>query len=357
MTTFYRSPVAQSVGCLLGTAVGDALGLPCEGLSRHGQRRTFGEIEGYRLLFGRGMVSDDTEHTCMVAQALIASGDDPDAFASDLARRMRGWLLRLPAGIGYATLRALARSCAGVSPDRSGVFSAGNGPAMRSAILGVCYGGDPERLRKMVRASTRITHTDPKAEYGARAVALAAYLSSENCLSPDGLIEALDAVLPEPDAVEIRELLNRVAQSVKTGQSTEAFMETLGLDHGVSGYTYHTVPVALHAALRHPHGYRTAVLEGIHCGGDTDTVGAIVGGIVGAGVGKDGIPAPWLDGLIEWPATVHWMERLAQSLAEAQSSNEKNLVMTLPVPALLARNLAFLLIVLYHGFRRLLPPY
>ncbi|HLV80345.1 MAG TPA: ADP-ribosylglycohydrolase family protein [Chthonomonadaceae bacterium] len=59
-------------GCLLGTAVGDAIGLSYEGLTPGRQRKLFPHVERYHLLFGRGMVSDDTEHTCMVAQALIA---------------------------------------------------------------------------------------------------------------------------------------------------------------------------------------------------------------------------------------------------------------------------------------------
>ena len=57
-------------GAILGCAVGDALGLPYENLSRRRGVRLLGEPDRHRFLFGRGMVSDDTEHTCMVAQAL-----------------------------------------------------------------------------------------------------------------------------------------------------------------------------------------------------------------------------------------------------------------------------------------------
>ena len=49
-------------GCLIGTAVGDAFGLPCEGLSRRRAQSLFPDMSGYRFLFGRGMVSDDTQH-------------------------------------------------------------------------------------------------------------------------------------------------------------------------------------------------------------------------------------------------------------------------------------------------------
>ena len=131
------------VGCLWGIAVGDALGLPCEGLSKHRQQRIYPNIAGYHLLFGHGMVSDDTEHTWMTAQVLCLSKGNPALFGSALAHQLRVWRLAIPAGVGFATLRAILRLCLGWSWARSSVYSAGNGPAMRSALIGVCYGQDP----------------------------------------------------------------------------------------------------------------------------------------------------------------------------------------------------------------------
>src|SRR5579862_5079690 len=90
----------EFVGSLLGAAVGDAIGLPCEGLSKDRQLRLFPDIGHYLLLFGRGMVSDDSDHACMTAQSLIASGDDVDDFERRLAHELRSWLLTLPAGVG-----------------------------------------------------------------------------------------------------------------------------------------------------------------------------------------------------------------------------------------------------------------
>ena len=135
------------IGCLLGTAVGDAIGLPYEGLSKRRQRLMYPNVNRHNFFFGRGMVSDDTEHTCMVAQALIVSSGDVQRFQKDLAWRLRLWLISLPVGIGSATLRAILKLWLGFRPDRSGVFSAGNCPAMRSAILGVCYGDNQKVTR------------------------------------------------------------------------------------------------------------------------------------------------------------------------------------------------------------------
>ena len=85
-------PSSESIiGCLVGSAIGDAIGLPCEGLSKRRQHRLYPNLKGHRFLFGRGMISDDTEHTCMVAQALIVSSGDVSIFTQDLALRLRFW--------------------------------------------------------------------------------------------------------------------------------------------------------------------------------------------------------------------------------------------------------------------------
>jgi ADP-ribosyl-[dinitrogen reductase] hydrolase len=302
------------------------------------------------------MVSDDTEHTCMAAQALVASGGEVTVFVKDFARRLRYWLLGLPAGAGRATLRACLKLWIGYSPERSGVFSAGNGPAMRAAVLGAAV-DDPGRLRDLVRASSRVTHTDPRAEAGALAVALAAWHARRG-QPPDGAayLAALASHAP-PSTESLVDLARRAENSAAAGESTAAFADSLGLSRGVSGYVMHTVPVALHAWLRHPADYRAAVMAAAACGGDADTTAAIVGGIVGAAVGRAGIPGDWLAGVREWPRTVAWMHRLGRQLAHVMATSRPARPPRLSAVGLLGRNLLFLLVVLAHGFRRLLPPY
>lgn len=341
-------------GCLLGTAVGDALGLPFEAMSRQRLVRMCPRLEGHHYFFGRGMISDDTEHTCLTAQAVLAAGGDAERFARVMAWRLRFWMLGLPASIGLATLRALVKLWLGFPSHRSGVYSAGNGPVMRSALLGVCYGGDPQRLRGFIRASTRLTHTDPKAEWGACAVALAAHLAAtqQSDVQPEDFQSALRRELGS-EAAELHDLVSRIRLDV----STEEFAASLGLGHGVSGYTLHTVPVALHAWLSHQTDYRRAVISAIRCGGDTDSVAAIVGGIVGARVGRAGIPSEWIDGLWEWPRSVDWMTRLAERTAAAVTSGQPAKMLPVFWPGIFVRNLCFLAVMLVHGLRRLFPPY
>ncbi len=152
-------------------------------------------------------------------------------------------------------------------------------------------------------------------------------------------------------------LIADAVNSANDGQSTDSFADSLGLSKGVSGYVYHSVPVAIHASFVHQHDFRSAVAAVIQCGGDADSTGAIVGGIIGTAVGKEGIPSEWLDHLLEWPRSVSWMERLGVQVDSSISSDAKDRPIALPVWGLLPRNLFFLLVVLYHGFRRLFPPY
>jgi ADP-ribosylglycohydrolase len=340
------------IGCLLGTAVGDALGLPYEGLSARRAARLFPDTGHHHLLFGKGMVSDDTEHACFVAQALARVGDDPDEFTKHLARSLRWWLVGLPAGIGFATLRAILKLWLGWPPTRSGVVSAGNGPAMRSALIGVAVGGSPETLTRFVAASTRITHTDNKAYYAALAVALAAHHSaSQESLSPDVFASDLASRLSDPDAAEFLELVAQAAESAAQSEPVAAFAQRIGSPNGISGYSYHTVPCVLQAWFRYPEDFGSGLQEIIAAGGDTDTAGAIYGGIVGARVGKEGIPSAWRENILEWPRSLDWMERLASAVAHQAP------VPRYFYPGLILRNLVFMIVVLAHGFRRLAPPY
>jgi len=93
-------------GLLRGTAVGDALGLPAENLSADQIRLRWKGQWKMRFIFGRGMVSDDTEHTLMVVQALLEHPDNATAFQRALAWKFRWWCASLPGGVGLATAKA-----------------------------------------------------------------------------------------------------------------------------------------------------------------------------------------------------------------------------------------------------------
>ena len=342
-------------GCLLGAAVGDALGLPYEGLSPRRAMRLLGRPDRHRFFFKRGMVSDDTEHLCLVLQSLVESGLRIEEFQRVFARKLKVWLLCLPAGTGMATARAIAKLLLGFPLTRSGVLSAGNGPVMRASILGVML--PLHQLRDFVTASTTITHTDPKATWGALAVALAAHMASgRRTVDPNSYLKELQALLSDRPAEEFMQLIEQSVRSVNEDVPTQTFSQSICSKSGVSGYVYETVPVAIHAWLQHQSDYSTAIQEVISCGGDADTTAAIVGGIVGTHVGPEGIPKEWQTELCDWPLSTFWMKKLSDSACGAWQG-EISKPLNLPVWGRILRNLIFLVVVLAHGFRRLFPPY
>lgn len=345
-------------GLILGLAVGDAIGLPMEGLGPSRIPRLFPGPLRHRFVFGRGMISDDTEHAFFVAQAWLAHPADVEAFSRSLAWKLRGWLLGLPAGAGMATLRAVLKLWAGVCPSRSGVYSAGNGPAMRSPILGAVLGGDAERLRAYTEASTRITHTDPKALVGAAALAEAAAWAvgrePEASFDPEAVFPRLAAVAGDPEWQSLIETMRRAHEA---GDSVADYAASLGLSRGVTGYMYHSAPVALYAWMRHWGDYRATIEAVVSLGGDTDSVAAFAGALAGACVGEAGIPEAWLTGIADAPRGVPLLRALADRLAEAVATGASPGPLSYGWLALPLRNALFLGTVLVHGFRRLAPPY
>jgi ADP-ribosylglycohydrolase len=341
-------------GVLLGTAVGDSLGLPREGLSPRRAARLFGGAPlRHRFFFGRGSLSDDTEHAAMTAQALLAAPDEPARFARSLAWRLRGWLLALPPAVGWGTLRALVKLWLGFSPARSGVASAGNGPVMRAPLLGAALAHRPSLIAPMVRASCHLTHRDRRAEEGSLAIALAAAHAARGPVDPPALLAEIRAAVTEPSFTTA---LDAVATALERGDPPESLVPP----EGVSGYVVHTVPAVLHVWLRSPGDFRRCVEETILLGGDADTTGAIVGGLAGAAAGAGAIPTEWLTGIAEWPRSRTWLTALADRLAlrfPERGGGEPAAPLPLFWPALFPRNLLFLVVVLGHGLRRLLPPY
>jgi len=347
------------IGILLGTAVGDALGLPAEGLSPRRRARLFPGPWRHCFLLGRGMVSDDTEHTLFVAQSLLKHPTDASAFQRTLAWHLRWWFLGLPAGVGLATARACVRLCLGFPPTRSGVFSAGNGPAMRSAILGGYFHDDPQAVEAFVRASTQITHTDPKALIGALAIARLAAWAVEHQANQRPSIGDLGGMLIQSanDEPQWSYLVGVVQEACSAELTVSQFAAKLGLENGVGGYVYHTVPVVTYAWWRHYGDFRSTLEAVLECGGDTDTTGAIAGALAGATVGEHGIPESWLKGIVDWPRSMGLLRLVAERLAQQLQTGQPLEPVSYCWPAVVPRNLLFLAVVLAHGFRRLAPPY
>lgn len=345
------NPYLSHIGSLTGIALGDSLGLPSEGMSRARiAKRWRGELK-QRLVFGRGMVSDDTEHSIFVSQALLECGGDVGIFQKLLARKLRWWFAALPAGVGLATAKAIFKLWIGIKPGRNGVFSAGNGPVMRAPILGVYFAHDTDRRREFVRASSLLTHTDSKAFEAAIMAAEAAAFATTGEMREDVILRRMrDRAL----APEWKESLDRIEDALTRRITVTEFATEMGFSRGVSGYAVHTMTMVLFLWLRHRGDFPTIVTEAIACGGDTDSVAAIVGGIAGAETTE--FNPVWTSRMCDHPHTMDYLVRLGSALAESAGGHPAKPPAICGL-AILPRNLIFLTVVLLHGFRRILPPY
>jgi ADP-ribosylglycohydrolase len=317
-------------GVLLGTAVGDALGLVCEGMSSRRISRRFGRLDRYHLLGRTGYVSDDTEQSALVAQSLARHPGDLDRCVRAFRRSLLGWFWRLPWGIGLATVRSSFKIMLGLS--RSGVRSAGNGSAMRAAIVGAFFPHDPDKRRAFGTAIGSVTHTDDRAVQGALFVAE---------LIATGPEEAR-RIVTEP---VLGEALDRAAELAKRGAPTSEASEALM----TSGYVVHSVPFALYCYLRYGDSPLLALQECIGAGGDTDSIAAILGAWLGARHGEPGLPSHLIAELNDGPFGPTHLRGLAAALAAGEPPPRYSWLRAL------LRNLALYPVILFHGFRRIFP--
>jgi ADP-ribosyl-[dinitrogen reductase] hydrolase len=354
------APVASAdrlVGTLLGTAVGDALGVVVEGCRGDVIARRFPELDRYGLwpFVDVGIVSDDTEQSALVAQALLRSDPgDPAPVVRAFRRSLAGWFLRLPWGLGLATLRACVRILFGF--QHSGVHSAGNGAAMRAAIVGVYFADDAEARRHHGEALARVTHTDVRAVESALFVAeLAAGLSqttSEAQHSFEARRQAVTAALGAITNVELETACVRAIDRVAANPSIEP--DELGRALGNTGFVLHTLPLAIACFLRDGDHPLRAVVTAIGAGGDTDTTAAIVGAWAGAlhGAGPASFPPALFAQLQRGPFGEVHLRALGEHLAAKKHARAVATGTPSPSfrwPLALLRNLGLYPVVVTHA--------
>ncbi len=350
------SRAEQYKGLLLGTVVGDSLGLPAEGLSKRRIAKLYPKAWQQRFFFHTGWISDDSEHSLFIAQSLLAHPDDVNAFKRRFAWCLRGWLLGLPAGVGKASLLSCLKLWLGLS--NTGVFSAGNGAAMRSAMIGALFYDETEKRRTYVKAATEISHSDPKALTGALALAEISAWAIRNPQAPRpewrSFYELLQSCGIDKDW---QALLTELKQAHIANLSVADFAAKVAAPQAVSGYVYHSVPVVLYAWYQHYGDFAAGLEAMMRCGGDTDTTAAMLGAISGAVVGECGIPAKWLADFKDYPRSRTVFTQVAEQLAQVAEDKQPRAPVSYGWWWLPLRNSLFMIWVLLHGLRRLLPPY
>lgn len=222
---------------------------------------------------------------------------------------------------------------------------------MRAAPLGIILQDEPEKRLEFNHIQTRLTHTDPKAEFCSRAIVELAchFAQSPNELDIDVLFQTIS--FPDADS-DFTSLLRAIRQNLEAKQSLSQLL-LLSLkaspEKGVSGYCYHTLAAVLHCGITHNWHPERSLAAIWSAGGDTDTMGAILGALCGSLHGPNAFPDNWLSALQEFPTHPESFKPLAQAAITHQPC-----VIRHPFhPLLLARNLLFLTTVLVHGFARL----
>ncbi|RLC87911.1 MAG: ADP-ribosylglycohydrolase family protein [Chloroflexi bacterium] len=295
--------IDRFVGCILGQAVGDALGFPVEGWPAEQTATTVTPFPDHFTphpcgLFPPGQYTDDTQMMRAILTSLVERGRvDPEDIA---ARFVPLWRDGEIVGRGGATTAAVLRLMAGISWRESGTPApqAGNGSAMRTAPLGLWLYDDPTALAQAAADVSRITHTDPRCLAGAVAISAAvAYAVSHNTIDASPFIGFV-AGLARPYHAGFAALIEHLPRWLETDESAAVQeIRRAGLPPGqrpdwpgISPFVIPTVLVCLYAFLRTPANYCEAVGFVIAQGGDVDTTGAITGAISGAFNGIEAVP-------------------------------------------------------------------
>lgn len=293
--------VGRAEGALLGLAVGDALGMPTQGLPRATVDRLYGPLRWFEpgpdaneISGGlpAGRITDDTDQALIVARALIAGGGHlpPGRLANDLL----AWEARMAATgsldlLGPSTKRALTALVGGADPEESGRWGDTNGAAMRVAPVGVLVAPQPlDRLVDRVEEVSRLTHNTGVAIAGAAAVAAAVSTGVEGGTFDD----ALDAAVLAARQGALRgayaagaDVATRIVWAVGTvrGASSEAAaLDAVAYLVGTGIATQESVPAAFALLALAPDDPWRVCLAAANLGGDSDTVAAMAGAVGGA---------------------------------------------------------------------------
>ncbi|MEZ5824339.1 MAG: ADP-ribosylglycohydrolase family protein [Geminicoccaceae bacterium] len=280
---------------LLSLAVGDALGMPSQTLTRNDIRRHYGQITGFLAPFDdhpvshgllAGRVTDDTEQTLLLARRLL---EDPVQF-DDMAwaRDLLEWEEQIRAKglrdlLGPSSKAAIEALQAGASPEQTGLRGTTNGAAMRIAPVGILFPPEPFLLARQVARTCRVTHNTGEAIAAAAAVAavVSAGIAGQGFEQGNGL--ALDTARAEQtfgSATGEPDMAARIELALSLAEDRDE--ERLLAQIGSSVASRESVPMAFGLLRMHGDNLWGALLAAANIGDDTDTIGAIVGAMGGA---------------------------------------------------------------------------
>ena len=311
---------SRAYGALAGLALGDALGMPTQAMSPQQIRSVYGTITGlvdgdasqpYAPGMPAGSVTDDTYQALALASFLgRGKGSSAGAVTLDLgsfAHDLLNWEEWMKAQgsldlLGPSTKAALERVRLGTDPLRVRGMGTTNGAAMRVAPVGIAVStDDPEVFANSVWSTCQLTHATRQGFQSAALVAAAVSMGIDAARSPSLDLRSLlwktltyvdslperGAWTPDPDVVAATRRAMQLAVN-PASSSLECLVEQVG----TSVASAHAIPMAFALLARDPSPQ--ALLDAANIGGDTDTIGAIAGAILGAALGVEAFDAAML---------------------------------------------------------------
>ncbi|MGW7008404.1 ADP-ribosylglycohydrolase family protein [Streptomyces sp. NPDC054933] len=306
-------------GCLLGGAIGDALGAGIEFDSLEKIRSQHGEagVTDYVPAFGRrGAITDDTQMSLFTVEGLIRAHVRRDAgtwhpptdvhraylrwaatqadWGPDERDTDAGWLAREE---WLYSRRAPGRAClTGLGDDRMGTLaepknpgSKGCGTVMRSAPFGLLVGWEPGLVFQLAVECAAQTHGHPSGYLAAGAFAVIVHALAHGSPLDDAVQRALAQLAAHPGHEETTEALQRALGAVRQGLPTAERVESLG-----EGWTAEeALAMGVYCALV-AEDVRHGLLLAVNHSGDSDSTGSICGNLLGVQHGETALPPAWV---------------------------------------------------------------
>lgn len=300
------------LGCLLGMAIGDALGMPVAGCAQDGIAAQYGWLDRFvprvasdgTVDVPPGTFTDETELALCLIESAIGSGGYLDIAAVGYR------FLRLLEGPGARfldepTRRALTDAAHHGDFQRgvAGPGTATGSAAARAAPIGLLHAlcrFNPELFVRDVLRATVITHAEPEVVNGALAVAYAVLLLAQGATPPEVLVDEVVRFIDE-DAVAAR--LRCVALRIHPTSDPIAAATQLGT-LGTSAAVDEVVASAFAAFVAAPDDFLRAVAIAVNAGGASDTRGAITGALAGTHLGVHALPSALVEALDGQPYLV-----------------------------------------------------
>ncbi|MFC8127242.1 ADP-ribosylglycohydrolase family protein [Streptomyces sp. NPDC057302] len=299
----------RALGAFYGLALGDALGMPTQIMSRADVVRVYGNVTGFEASrsdnpvsagMRAGSVTDDTDQAVIVARLLVEGGGHiaPLRFAEALL----SWEREMKAKgsfdlLGPSTKAALDAVAGGTDPKEAGRYGTTNGAAMRVTPVGIAFAADPlpDFLDRVVE-SCQVTHDTNIGIAGAAAVAAAVSTGVEGGTLDDAFDAAITAAAAgarRGNWVAGADIAARIAwaRELVDGLDEATAVDRVVALIGTSVASQESVPAAFAVlALTGGDPWRSTLLAA-NLGGDSDTIGAIAGAIAGSVHGLSGLPA------------------------------------------------------------------